>query len=57
MIAMNDENINSDFASWAKGHGVISHSIETQQRIQALAEQLLLQKRIHNVDDLSLIHI
>ena len=51
MIAMNDENINSDFESWAKGHGVIHHSLETQQRIQALAEQLLLQKRIHNVDD------
>lgn len=55
MIAMNDENNNGNvdatFENWAKGHGVISHSLETQQRIKALAEQLFLQRIIKSVDD------
>lgn len=51
MSAMNDEDIDNNFSEWAKGHGVIHHSEETQQRIKVLAEQLLQQNIIHNLDD------
>lgn len=51
MTAMNDENVDNNFSSWAKGHGVIHHSEETQQRIKILAEDLLTQKTIQNLDD------
>jgi phosphoketolase len=58
MMAMNDENINGtsatdlgsccegSFESWSKGHGVISHSVATQQRIKKLSELLLMQNKV-----------
>ncbi|CCK74555.1 D-xylulose 5-phosphate/D-fructose 6-phosphate phosphoketolase [Oleispira antarctica RB-8] len=39
----------SGFNAWAKGHGVICHNEETQQRIKDLAEYLLAENKIENL--------
>lgn len=45
------ENVVTDFATWAKGHGVIQHRLETQQRIKQLAKTLIAQEKINNEAD------
>lgn len=45
------QELTSDFHSWAKGHGVICHTEETQQRIQQLAAELVEQGKINNESD------
>ncbi len=50
---MNDiiaEKVELSFSQWAKGHGVIIHNAETQQRIQRLASELLAQKKIASLE-------
>jgi phosphoketolase len=38
------------FTQWAQGRGVIHHTLETQQRIKDLAEYLLAENKIKNLE-------
>lgn len=40
----------SGFSAWAKGHGVIRHNQETQQRIKVLADSLLAENKVKNLE-------
>ena len=46
MSVMAVADVGVDFDCWAKGHGVISHNLETQGRIKQLVTTLLKKKKI-----------